>query len=440
MQSLRGRLGLAVALGGFVLTLVAAVLVGFERWQEETNSLPATVELEAFRLSEIEAAGDLDQFWSEGARGFAILLDEEADVIAEVGKVDETALGAAEDVWLETSEQDVVVSSAWEGADGETLYVSGLACDDRQVCDSVIVGRSPGQLLGFLGARVPWLLGTAVLVAAGALLLARWMVGRALQPVEAMRAEVAAITASELDRRVPRPGTGDEIERLAVTLNDTLGRLQSSSEATERFAADAAHELRSPITGVRAAVELRAGDDELLTDALGELDRAGRMIDDLLVLARRQTGPRVLQEVDLDDIVQRDIAAARIRFPAVAFDANIAPARLAGDPDGLRRVATNLIENAANYCVGLVRVELAAADDFWRLLVDDDGVGVPVDERARVFERFARLDESRARATGGSGLGLALVVELVIEHGGSVSIGDAPLGGARFEVLLPRSQ
>ena len=438
-RSLRGRLGLAVALGSFLLALVAAVLVGFERWQEEMSSLPLTVELDAFRLSEVESVDGFEQDVTVGDSGFALLLDEVAAVVVEAGEIDTAGRDVAVEVWSNTTEQDVVFSTVLDDDDGPELYVSGVACVNQQVCDSAIVGRVADTLPGYLLARIPWLLGPALLVSAAALAVARWMVGQALRPVEAMRAEVAVITGSELDRRVPLPGTGDEIERLGLTLNDTLGRLQASSEATERFAADAAHELRSPITGARAAVELRAADDELLTDAVFELDRAGRLIDDLLVLARRQSGPRPRQEVDLDDIIVRDIGAAKIRFPDAVLEMDVQPARVLGDPDGLRRVVSNLIENAAAYCEGRVLVSLAASAGGWRLQVDDDGPGIAEAERTRIFERFARLDESRARATGGSGLGLALVAELVADHGGTVSVDDAPMGGARFEVYLPEA-
>ncbi len=440
MRSLRGQLGTAMAIGAFALTLASAILVGVERWQEETNSLPATVDLDAFRLSEIGSADQLAELslsWDGGRNGFALVYDDTATVIASVGEIDGRSREVADEIWSDATEQDLIYGAEGELDDGSLLIVSGVACVDQTVCDTVVVGRAEQTLGGFLAARIPWLIGPSLAVGALAMLAARWMVGRALRPVETMRSTVADITASELDRRVPQTESGDEVEQLATTLNHTLERLQASSEATERFAADAAHELRSPITGVRAAVELRAADDVLLADALDELDRASRLIDDLLVLARRQAGPAGHSDVDLDDLVRVDLATAQSRFPDVTFDAELTPTRLSGDADGLRRVVTNLIENAANYCDGRVRVDLSVIATGCLLRVDDDGPGIPAAERTRVFERFARLDASRARATGGSGLGLALVAELVADHGGTVTIADSPLGGARFEVALP---
>ncbi len=440
MRSLRAQLGLAVGTGAFVLTLVAAVLVGFERWQEESASLQQLVELDSFRLAEIEPGERIDGVLALDRSDFGVLFDTEANIVEQVGEIDDNALDLAIEVWSETTEQDLVFTVSLTEDDGTDPFVAGVACVDRSVCDTAVVARRTEPLVDFLLDRIGWLLGLPALVAGLTLAVARWMVGRSLRPVEAMRAEAAVITASELDRRIPNPGTGDELEQLAATFNDTLGRLEASSEATERFAADAAHELRSPLTGIRAAVELRAGGDELLTDAIGELDRANRLIDDLLLLARSEASPAHAAEVDLDDLVRQDVATARVAFPAVAFETDLEPARLLGDRDRLRRVVANLIENAADHSSGRVAISLTEADGSWRLDVDDDGPGIPGPERERVFERFARLDESRARSTGGSGLGLALVAEIVGDHGGTVTIGDSPLGGARLEVTLPRAR
>lgn len=437
MRSLRGQLGLAVGAGAFVLTLVAAVLVGFERWQEESASLQQLVELDSFRLAEIEPGERIDGVLALDRSDFGVLFDTEANIVEQVGEIDDNALDLAIEVWSETTEQDLVFTVSLTEDDGTDVFVAGVACVDRSVCDTAVVARRTEPLVDFLLDRIGWLLGLAVLVAGLTLAVARWMVGRSLRPVEAMRAEAAVITASELDRRIPNPGTGDELEQLAATFNDTLGRLQASSQATERFAADAAHELRSPLTGIRAAVELRAGGDELLTDAMGELDRANRLIDDLLLLARSEASPAQAGEVDLDDLVRQDVAIARTAFPTVTLESDLEPARLVGDRDRLRRVVANLIENAADHCGGKVAISLTGMDGSWRLTIDDDGPGIPGPERERVFERFARLDESRARSTGGSGLGLALVAEIVADHGGTVTIGDSPLGGARLEVTLP---
>ena len=435
--SLRRRLSVATASGVFLLSAIAAVLVGLAQWQEQTNSLLSEVEFEAFQLSELTDLVEVRADLVEGTNSFAIAFDDNAEVVASAGEVTEEALAISEDLWRETTDVDLLVTSEFEVGGGTELVVAGSACVNQTLCDSVVVGRSPTPLSNFLLARLPWLLLPAALAALVAFAGARWMVGRALQPVEAMRAELDVITASSLDRRVPQPATGDELERLAGTLNHTLSRLQTSTEATQRFAADAAHELRSPITGVRAAVELRAEDDELLGQALGELDRANRLIDDLLVLAKRQQVKPRREDVDLDDLIRSHLLVARARFADVSFEEELTPARITGDGDALRRVVDNVIENAATHCKTAVRVTLLPVDGGYRLQVDDDGPGIPLADRTRVFERFARLDASRSRATGGTGLGLALVAELVADHRGTVTVDTADLGGARLIIDLP---
>ena len=435
--SLRRRLSVATAIGVFALSAAAAFLVGLAQWQEQTNSLLSDVEFEAFQLSELVDLEEVRTDLVDGTNSFAVALDDNAEVVTSAGAMTEELLNISEDLWRETADVDLLVTSEFELGDGAEFVAAGSACANRNLCDSVVVGRSPTPLATFLMTRLPWLLLPAAIAALIAFVGARWMVGRALQPVEAMRAELDVITASSLDRRVPQPATGDELERLADTLNHTLSRLQTSTEATQRFAADAAHELRSPITGVRAAVELRAADDELLGQALGELDRANRLIDDLLVLAKRQQVKPRREDVDLDDLIRSHLLVARARFADVSFEEQLTPARIIGDGDALRRVVDNVIENAATHCKAAVRITLMPLDDGYRLQVDDDGPGIPQADRVRVFERFARLDASRSRATGGTGLGLALVAELVADHRGTVTVDTADLGGARLIIDLP---
>ena len=342
------------------------------------------------------------------------------------------------DVWSETTVQDLAVSTGLDTDDGFVI-ATGVACTDATRCDTVVVGATEFSFWSYASARLGWVLGLALAAAALTLVVVRWLIGRALRPVETMRQELSTITATDLDARISAPATGDEIERLGHTLDETIGRLSAAVAANERFVADAAHELRSPITGVRAAIEVEAadGDRPLLTQSLTELDRAGRLVDDLLVLARRQGDAAPSGEVDLDDVVRTALAAFVVRHPDVVVERSIAPARVRGDTDELTRVVANLLDNAARYGGGTVVVEVGATPHGARLSVSDNGPGIGVEDRQRVFERFARLDESRARATGGSGLGLAIVREIVIAHGGGVSIEDVDIGGARFVVDLP---
>jgi signal transduction histidine kinase len=286
--------------------------------------------------------------------------------------------------------------------------------------------------------------------------------GRALRPVEAIRARVAA-THGDLSVRVPVPAAHDEVGRLAETMNAMLARLQAGQAAQRRFVADASHELRSPLATIATGLELlsrgNAGPDAV--DALrGETARLGRLVDALLLLARadeRGLAPR-REDVDLDEVAQ-----AERRRPSGGIVPRIEaePVRVVGDRGQLAQVVRNLVDNACRHARSQVlvtvrrvergdetgarcRTERPHAVPRSRpsgahavLEVADDGPGVPSDQRARVFARFVRLDDARARADGGAGLGLAIVAEVVAAHGGTVEVVDGPLGGALFRVRLP---
>ncbi|QNE16765.1 HAMP domain-containing protein [Kribbella qitaiheensis] len=275
--------------------------------------------------------------------------------------------------------------------------------------------------------------------------LAMWiLVGRALWPVERIRAQVHGIGAGQLAERVPVPATQDEIARLAVTMNEMLDRLQSAQETQRRFVADASHELRSPIATLTAALDVVVVDVsgqawldlQQVMDA--ETGRMRRLVEDLLLLAKADDDALRLQgsDVDLDDLIESEVRRLRSSDgPVVQRD--VQTVRVRGDADKLSQVIRNLVENASRAARSTVRFTLAEEAGTALLTVEDDGDGVPMADRERVFERFVRLDASRDRGSGGSGLGLAIVSEVLRSHGGSVRITDSPLGGARFEVTLP---
>ncbi|MGW5396048.1 sensor histidine kinase [Streptomyces sp. NPDC003952] len=274
-----------------------------------------------------------------------------------------------------------------------------------------------------------------------AALLAWWVTGHALRPVTAIRTGLAAVTGSELDRRVPDPGGADEIAQLARTVNATLDRLERSDARQRQFTADASHELRNPLAAVRARLEvaLRDPDRESVAAALADTERLQRIAADLLLLARLDGdgGPAPRSEpVDLALLAAED--AARRPEPGVALrlDAR-APVPAAGDPARLERALANLVDNALRYARTGVTVR-AFAENGWALLeVTDDGPGIPEADRDRVFERFVRLDADRSRAGGGTGLGLAIAREIARAHGGEVRALPAPAGGARLVLRVP---
>ncbi len=290
--------------------------------------------------------------------------------------------------------------------------------------------------------RLSAILGVISLAAIGTV---AWLtVGRTLRRVERLRSQVATVTASgDLGRRVPETGT-DELAGLGLTMNEMLEALERSAERQRRFVADAAHELRTPIAGLSASLEVAVSHPEITRDRswIGELAdghrRLGRLVNDLLVLASLEgDAPKRRDPVDLAGVVAdatRRPVPPGVRLRAGRVDRAIVP----GDATQLTRVVTNLVDNALRYARGTVDVTLKAQGPQAVISVADDGPGIAPADRERIWDRFVRLDDDRSRTSGGTGLGLALVRELVTAHGGTVSVtGSADPPGAVFIVCLP---
>jgi len=408
--------------------------------------------LHAVLVREVRAAASLQA--AEAAR----VLQADGDPVAAVSGDDDVVLqvlGPAGEVLAATPEaagqpalarlapgQSREVEVAF---DDDTFLAVSVAADGGRtvlVAHSLdAVAESTGALAGLLAVGVP-----VVLFVVGA---TTWrLVGRALAPVDAIRAEVDSISAAQLHRRVPQPPARDEVGRLAGTMNQMLDRLERARTRERRFIADASHELRSPIAAIRQHAEvalahpdgLPAG--ELARTAYAESLRMQALVEDLLLLAQadEHTLPLRRRPVDLDDLVLEEVRRLRAVAAAVTVDpGGVSAARVEGDPAALRRVLHNLGDNAARHARSRVAFALSEQDGWAQLHVDDDGPGVPAADRSRIFERFVRLDEARTRTGGGSGLGLAIVAEVVTAHGGAVVVADAPLGGARMTVRLPLS-
>ncbi len=270
-----------------------------------------------------------------------------------------------------------------------------------------------------------------------------WLgVGRALRPVEDIRATVGEITERHLSTRVPVPATGDEVARLATTMNEMLDRLDAASMRERQLVADASHELRSPLASVRALLETRdASPDPAAHDAeaMAAVIRLQSLVDQLLELASQDADvPVPNRPVDLDDLVLERAAGLGTATGLTVDTQAVSAGQVLGSEEGLRRVVDNLLGNAARHARSRVRVELREADGWVQLVVADDGAGIPAGERTRVFDRFTRLDDARTHDRSGAGLGLAIVAGVVARHHGSVAVdADPALGGARFVVQLP---
>jgi signal transduction histidine kinase len=318
--------------------------------------------------------------------------------------------------------------------DGQFTVIVGSPLDG--------VRRSVSALEGTLAVGLPFLVALVALLA--------WKVtGRALRPVEAMRAEVEAISGGTLHRRVPDPGSGDEVSRLASTMNAMLDRLEGASTRQRQFVSDASHELRSPVATIRAQLEVALAHPEdadwpaVARRVLGEEARLETLVSDLLLLASTDEQRELHGAVDVDvgDLARSEAVRARRLPVSVSLDqqgAGVGDLRVVGWPDQLTRVVANLLDNACRHARAEVQLSVARDNGFVRLRVDDDGPGIPAEDRDRVFERFTRLDPSRAHAEQGSaGLGLALVRAVVERHHGTVGVAESPAGGARLEVELP---
>ncbi len=291
-------------------------------------------------------------------------------------------------------------------------------------------------LRGILLLTVPFLVGGI-----GAM---TWFVtGRAFRPVMDITSQVERITDDRLDERVPVPDSRDEVAHLAKTMNSMLDRLAASRRRQCEFVSDASHELRSPVAASKARLEVALAhpDDtdwaQTAHVVLDEQDRLGGLVDDMLMLARLDEGKMPQPaEVDIDDLVFAEVS----RPYEVEFDVSrVEAVRVRGDGQQLTRLVRNLVSNAARYAESDVHLSLKSIDGEAVLIVEDDGRGIPQQDRAKIFERFVRLEDSRTRNEGGAGLGLALVSAVAAAHGGSVGISDSSLGGAKFKVRLPES-
>lgn len=424
-RSVRARITAVAAVAVTAVLLVAGTLLVLTQQAGLRDQLDEAVEIDAERLAASAAAGDVPTPDDDDDRVVAVMVDGE--VVAVTGDLDGDVL----DDLVGGGDGSVTI-------DGERHRVA--SAEEGRV--RVVVAAPTEDIDETIGNLVRTL--AAVVVAATAILAAVvWtLVGRTLRPVEQIRAEVDVIGLDQLDRRVPQPEGTDEIARLATTMNAMLDRLDEANQRQQRFVADASHELRTPLTRMRAELELA---ERELADGGAGLGDAGRrslfqevvtmqhLVSDLLLLARGEaSNVHAGRLVDLDDLV---IEEARSAAAVEVFQVSAAQVR--GDPAALRQVVRNLLDNALRHAKSTCVVSLSEKSGTARLVIEDDGPGVPVDRRAEVFERFSRLDEARTPTEGRSGLGLAIVHAIVTRHGGTVTIDDSPLGGARLIVTLP---
>lgn len=330
-------------------------------------------------------------------------------------------------------------------APDDCFQVVGYSVTDSAYGDVVVLAatRTPQVLAGHTLELV--LGGMAVVLLAGTALVLWYGVGRALRPVESISAEMDRISVGDLHRRVPVPRSDDEIAHLARTANSSLGRLEESMVRQRRFVSDASHELRNPIAGMRTKLEVEISDPEpdqrarerLLTGLLSDTERLENIVSDLLELARMDTDVAMIRErIELGSLVREEFTDPRRHTQVHVHESE--PVYVVVNRLRLVRVLINLVANAERHAHSRIDIIVGHGQGAAILEVHDDGAGIPVKDRERVFERFSRLPESKQLDPGGSGLGLAISREIVHAYGGTLVAGHSDmLGGALFTLRLP---
>ena len=441
-RSLRLRLTLVVTLAvGLALTVASFVLV---------NSMSNTLfggmaESAAAQVDKVADAVERGQPLppEDPASATMILVEDQAGKV--VASVPQTGQQAVEGrpVPVERARATGAAEARPPAEDFEIVPARQVSTPQGEVRTVRAISRS-GQITQSIDLVVNSLLVAAPVLTIFVGWLTWFAVDRALRPIEAVRRRAEAISHSTLDERLPEQDTGDEVGKLTSTLNRMLDRIASGARRQREFVSDASHELRTPLAAMRAELEVSLAHRDsadwrnVATRLLDDHRRLERLTGDLLTLARLDEAAvsRRAEPVHLDEIVAGEITAVR----HAEVRPSLTPVVVTGVVPELVRLVRNLLDNADKHASGVVEVSLRVDARHALFTVDDDGPGVPPDQRERVFDRFFRVDGSRDRASGGVGLGLALVRRIARSHGGEVTVTASPsLGGARFEVRLPHN-
>jgi heavy metal sensor kinase len=331
----------------------------------------------------------------------------------------------------------LIAAQTYAGADN-SRYVVEVGVSTARTEETV------RQVLLMLAIGLP--IAVCVAVAGGFVL-----VRRALKPVDNLSQKAAAITQHSLSERLPVVRTGDELERLSVSLNLMISRLEDAINSSKQFVADASHELRTPLAVLRGELENLAQDAQLkpqtretLGSSLEEVDRLAEIVEGLLALSRLDTGEARAEWVRFD--LAALVATTADQMSLLAEDKHITVVcdsservMIEGDQARLKQVVVNLLDNAIKYTPngGRIKLEIAQEEGNAVLDVADDGIGIPPEALPHVFKRFFRVDGSRSRDQGGAGLGLSIVKSICDAHGARVEVSSTPGQGSRFRIRQP---
>lgn len=396
------------------------------------------------QLVSIQGLNNLQPTLQDNRRGGEIvqILDREGLVVATTDRRLTGPISNLRPAPGHSAHEEVPRLAALDDPDERLVAARGVAGKDRSF---VVLASVSIQVQADSVRTVAWLLFAAIPLVVVLVAVSVWvLVGRSLATVDRIRGQVAEIDARRRQDRIGVPGTADEIAALAVTMNQMLDKLEAADRSQRVFFSDASHELRSPLSTLVTTAEVASLDPtgrtwiELQPTVLAETRRMRSLVEDLLTLAKVDSQSLQLSrdEVDVEDVLY----AERRRIDALTdltIVASLHPARVVGDERRLTQVFRNLIDNAVRHARSTVRLQMELTGNDLLVLVENDGGEIPVADRERVFDRFVRLDGSRAQDHGGSGLGLAIAREIVTAHDGTLKLTDATPGWCRFAVVLP---
>lgn len=322
-----------------------------------------------------------------------------------------------------------------------------------QGISQVRVGASTNRIRNDLAKLDRWILIAGACASLAAPLAGYWLAGRAADTVDQITQAASQLRPSRLEERLSLRGTGDELDRLATTINGLLDRIAAYVNVKRDFLANAAHQLRTPLAAIRSSVEVALNGnrstqeyEDLMVDLIDQCTTLETLVNQLLLIAETESQlPREqFSPVNLSELVDKAVEMFRgvAELKGIRLEKNACEsAWILGNRVHLRQVLNNLLDNAFKYSGegGAIDVTLAVDQDARTvvLAVQDDGIGIPQDEIARVFERFYRAEPVRHRAAGGTGLGLSICQSVVQSHGGKIDCESAPPRGTTIRVTLP---
>ncbi len=442
LTTLRWRITLgATAIVLFALVIVSLAVAGLLRGSLERN----TEELLVERVAAVEtliAVGDLGPILDSTGReiGQVQVIDASGQVISKTsGLADTTRFDVVDIPPAGERAATTVNGSSIDNDPGEQYRLVGstvASADGDLTIFAVTSLDASHRAQGYLTSRLLWALPLIALITAA---VVHGVVGRALNPVEKMRRDVEEMSATDLSKRLAVGRHDDEFARLASTMNGFLDRLDASAGQQRLFAANASHELRSPLSAIRTGLEVglaypdRADWERTAQDSLIEIERLERLSRDLRVLTRHHDASGN-SSTDVVELVRSEVDR---RSDRVRFESKVDVAHAQIDLDGLVQVIRNLLDNAERHAASSVEATVRSGDDGTvRIHVVNDGASIPDADRERIFEPFMRLDDARSLDAGGSGLGLAISRVILASAGATVeTVGRRT--GAEFVVVLP---